>query len=75
MRLRETAWRCESCGKWSHAKRKPSRHQVLWTDALNDPQEEIIAREVRGIEWETGAPDYAFWVWCGPFAKWEAWRA
>lgn len=22
----ETLWRCEGCGKWSHAKRRPAKH-------------------------------------------------
>lgn len=27
--VQETLWRCASCGKWSHAKRRPTHHKRL----------------------------------------------
>jgi hypothetical protein len=51
--MTEEFWRCERCGKWSHAKRRPLRHKV-WHQ--HDEEE----------RWR------GWFVWCGPFRRWEA---
>jgi hypothetical protein len=50
----QTLWRCEQCGKWSHAKRRPLRHKV-W-------HQHDAAERWRG-----------WFVYCGPFRRWDAW--
>jgi len=52
----EVMWRCDGCGKWSHAKRRPKHHQ-RWDDAEGDLGEcgPFIRYEARRI----GEPEYA----------------
>jgi hypothetical protein len=78
-------WRCTVCEKWSHAKRRPSRHRrfiahdyIPWEDqaALDEGGEYNGQRivEVReGMELDTGATVLAgIDVACGPFEEWRA---
>jgi hypothetical protein len=65
-----TMWRCATCGKWSHAKRKPYRHRRYVVTGTKTVAEQ---------EWDTGAwydaevPDGDFQP-CGPFEQWTATR-
>jgi hypothetical protein len=68
-------YRCQQCGKWSHAARKPKFHQRFVTeDGLNDPDDSVV------ISYEEGHTDYAsgegtaggWFVKCGPFDTYEA---
>ena len=68
-----TLWRCSSCGKWSHAKRRPKTHEV-WSSnfPLIGAFVSIGAVKDEDVEYEEPRPG-AF-VPCGPFEKWEAWK-
>jgi len=55
-------WRCRTCGKWSHARRKPRKHQ-RW---VRDEERPIF--DAFG---ETGQFDGDF-VDCGPFDPYVA---
>lgn len=63
-----TLWRCTACGKWSHAKRRPKRHQryvVTGTTTVEYQEAET------GAWLDDEVPDGDF-VPCGPFAAWTA---
>jgi hypothetical protein len=62
-------WRCTRCGKWSHAQRKPKRHERAVESP--GPEDELVPGKdpMFNIGSENDEP---YWVWCGPF---EAWRA
>ena len=74
----ETMWRCATCGKWSHAKRKPTQHQRWVPD---DGRISVEAFEAFTII-ATYEAEYDFdgepmrnggWmVRCGPFVKYVA---
>ena len=68
--ISETLWRCSSCGKWSHAKRKPSSHERMVWDI---PFGAVVSRTVDGQD-EDGGPATLTFIDCGPFEKWEAWK-
>lgn len=83
-------WRCENCGKWSHAQRQPKRHQrfISAADMAEDQYVDAKASmEVNDLPvfrfeepWYSGDPnggegDGGFWVWCGPFDVWTATRS
>lgn len=59
--MSEILWRCRECGKWSHAKRDPIQHR-RW-ESVPDPATD-----------EDGTPyrEQGWFVWCGPFDRWEA---
>lgn len=40
-------WRCEACGRWSHAKRRPTRHRRLEVVSDSD-YGEITAERICG---------------------------
>jgi hypothetical protein len=68
--IAERLWRCSSCGKWSHAKRKPPRHErAKWAPEETD----VVIRAADGRD-EDGGPATFWWVACGPFEEWEAWK-
>jgi hypothetical protein len=60
MSATETLWRCRECGKWSHAKRDPIQHK-RWQPAPDVATDED-GMPYRGQGW---------FVWCGPFDRWE----
>lgn len=66
-------WRCAECGRWSHAKRKPLRHERFF--GLEPPEDDSrISRTEEAQETDTGAWVTAYWVNCGPFDDWNAMR-
>lgn len=67
----ETLWRCSSCGKWSHAKRRPQRHERSL--GLHQPRDaDVVSRTAEEREYETGSYEILTWVWCGPFVEYRA---
>jgi hypothetical protein len=62
-------YRCERCGKWSHAQRKPRHHKRFSSEPADD---DVILDEIEGYEPETGAYSPRFYVACGPFAIYSA---
>lgn len=74
-------WRCATCEKWSHAKRRPSSH-TRWIRAfpLLTADVRILHHEPAGEvdnpitgDVESSWPDQ-FEVVCGPFEAWTATR-
>ena len=71
-------WRCTCCGRWSHAKRKPSHHlRFIRRERLQPttavvknvtPRRTSIGTDLEGPQ-ELGG-DYT--VECGPFEAWLA---
>lgn len=61
----ELAYKCTTCGKWAHAKRKPKYHQRYTGEEPLDS--ETI------IEYDPGDPttDGGWIVRCGPFDTYE----
>ncbi len=68
----ETMWRCATCGKWSHAKRRPRGHERrIPADGWIEP--EGLIRTDTEMEFDTGAEvPVSWWVKCGPFERWDA---
>jgi hypothetical protein len=65
----ERLWRCEACGKWSHAKRRPKSHRVETAE-----WREWIAHREEDNPWShigMGEEPEQFRA-CGPFAEWSA---
>lgn len=70
MQYLERAWRCDACGKWSHAVRRPKRHRVV---VVNEPAEDTTVLEYHAPSLDPD--DYDAWVVaCGPFVRYEARR-
>jgi hypothetical protein len=65
----ERLWRCEACGKWSHAKHRPSSHRVV----TNEWREWIaqFGEDNPGSNIGMGGEPEQFRA-CGPFAEWWA---
>jgi len=63
----ETIYRCEKCGKWSHAKRKPKWHQRFVYDEPENLEDIISEEDPFGEEISSG-----WFVKCGPFSTWYA---
>jgi hypothetical protein len=66
-------WRCESCGKWSHAQRQPKTHQRFIREEFETPEPaEFTSYEepVYSYDGETSAGGW--WIACGPFAEYVA---
>jgi hypothetical protein len=73
--MSERLWRCAECGKWSHAKRDPKRHErfVQQRIAEPDPPEDKIVRVV--MDQQTAVDEFISGGWfvrCGPFEPWVA---
>lgn len=73
-------WRCSTCGKWSHAKRRPKGH-ARWIPASDkapeyEPVEKVLSYEPGSVyDHLTGESDPGGWmVECGPFEEWHAER-
>jgi len=66
--LVEVLWRCEACGKWSHAKRRPRSHERFVKAADLTPSDLLVREDHSTDEFDGG------WVQCGPFARWNATR-
>ena len=64
--MRETLWRCTTCGKWSHARRRPKSHQAHTLSGLDS----------RPLLYDLGYTyegDFlGYMVKCGPFQRWQA---
>lgn len=63
-------YRCRKCNKWSHAKRKPKKHQ-RWVDAWSseyDPSK----NENPGYDGDYNNLADGHFVDCGPFDYWYA---
>jgi hypothetical protein len=89
-RDRTKLWRCEVCGKWSHAKRRPRRHRRFianvegWRDEPDvdgaAEAERLGLAVVQVVDgYYNGDPDDdgdpgGVWVACGPFETWVATR-
>lgn len=69
-----TLWRCQACGKWSHAQRKPKHHQ---RPVMDEPEDDstVIRYEAGYSDPHYGDSADVWWVKCGPFAAWIAQRA
>ena len=67
-------WRCSTCGKWSHAERRPSSHQRWIPRESGLPQGSVVVGEVEpyGTSHEEPGDDGGWMVRCGPFAEWHA---
>jgi hypothetical protein len=66
-------WRCTSCGKWSHAKRRPSAHQrmiVLEEGSACPEHERADCCPLGGCGAAT--PTITETRWCGPFERYVA---
>lgn len=62
-------WRCSKCGKWSHAKTQPKKHQ-RWVDEhdpLFDPDKDESFMDGTGEYSPSG-----HFVDCGPFTPYVA---
>lgn len=55
-------WRCDTCGKWSSAARRPRKHQ-RW---VQDRSKALTDREGSFIGYD------GEFVGCGPFSGWTA---
>jgi hypothetical protein len=72
-------WRCTSCGKWSHAVRRPKKHTRFISEADQpydyEPTETIISYEPGMSDYISGESTAGGWmVECGPFEEWHAER-
>lgn len=64
-------WRCASCGKWSHAVRRPRRHE-RWVRPGDEGYDEALNERRSADGWmDPNMPD-AHPVSCGPFEAWIA---
>lgn len=66
---RETVqmYRCQGCGKWSHAKRKPKKHlRTVW-----EGQPGFDPAKAEGQPWDYDGPD-CHGIECGPFISYVA---
>lgn len=63
-------YRCTNCGKWSHAKRMPKKHQrTVWEGG---PEYDPALNENDGYDHMNGFHPGAHYVDCGPFEEWVA---
>lgn len=60
-------WRCATCGKWSHAKRKPQRHSVL-----TEEWRAWVSRYEPGDPLNYMGDEPEQYRTCGPFTAWTA---
>lgn len=62
------AWRCSTCGKWSHAQRRPKWHR-RWTQE-EPPEGTVVIEHLEPSydHYSNYEPDYWI-VQCGPFEK------
>lgn len=72
-------WRCTSCGKWSHAVRRPKTHQRFISagdKAADYESSEPVIRFEPPMSFDGyGGDDPGGWsVECGPFEEWHAER-
>lgn len=64
-------WRCKGCGKWSHAKRRPSAHQrvVVLEEGSECPPHEQAECCGPGRGCGAATPTVTETRWCGPFER------
>jgi hypothetical protein len=68
-----TLYRCQTCGKWSHASRRPSRHQRFISAAVAAAPAEFIEYIPAEYDHMNGFTADGGWrVWCGPFDTYRA---
>lgn len=70
-------WRCLSCGKWSHAQRRPKNHLRFIEDGAAELDTEgWVVKETRDAEYDQGYLERpaGVMVFCGPFEEWRAIR-
>lgn len=73
-------YRCADCGKWSHAKRRPTHHRRFIANTDTWPGRALTAGlpVIEEVEpYHNGDPDSdgnpgGVWVKCGPFETWVA---
>ena len=73
----ETMWRCATCGKWSHAKRRPKQHQRWVPDDGKTGVDlfSIIDTYEAEHDFDGEVTRSGGWmVTCGPFVKYIATR-
>lgn len=71
----DVMWRCVGCGKWSHALRRPARHERFLKAELGAPEPDAYIDARYSQEPDTGAVVLDGWIIsCGPFEKWVAER-
>lgn len=72
----ETLWRCTTCGKWSHAKKRPKWHERFVPLSFGMPDSRLIIDEDFGdYDHINGTTREGGWtIQCGPFEQWSAVR-
>lgn len=70
--MTEIIYKCETCGKWSHAQRKPKRHQRIVSEEPSDSSiiVEYLPAAYDHMNGYTG--DDGWTIWCGPFITYYA---
>jgi hypothetical protein len=77
----EVLWRCHACGKWSHAKRRPSMHERYIKLDKPEPTTLYVAEVIPADSWagsefsDGWERPGAYRVQCGPFEEWHATKA
>lgn len=74
----EQMWRCTGCGKWSHARRRPTSHR-RWVSGAEHTKPPAGATVVERVEptydhLNGFTSDGGWFVTCGPFERWLAQR-
>lgn len=68
-------WRCEQCGKWSHAQRQPKKHQrFLGADKHREPAQFNSFEPGYYSEYSCDESPGGWWIDCGPLAEYRAER-
>lgn len=65
-------YRCSTCDKWSHAKKKPKSHQ-RWVDAWS-PEYDPAKNENPGYDGDSNNLADGHFVDCGPFDTYTAFK-
>lgn len=67
-------WRCATCGKWSHAKRRPRHHQRFIPSGEALPAgAKVLRDEPAEYDHLNGfSSDGGTWIACGPHEPWKA---
>lgn len=61
-------FRCQGCGKWSHAKKQPKKHTRIVIEGRDPEFDEDLAEPQN---WDDGTPA-GHYIDCGPFAPYVA---
>ncbi len=69
--MTEIMYKCDTCGKWSHALRNPKRHQRFVREEPLDLST-VIEERPSSYGYEGYNDDGGWMVWCGPFTTYHA---